>query len=29
LSPVDALLIEAGSDREHILQAVVWLADYG
>jgi len=27
LSRVDALLIEAGSDREHILQAVVWLAD--
>ncbi|MFT5061424.1 MAG: enamine deaminase RidA (YjgF/YER057c/UK114 family) [Dinoroseobacter sp.] len=27
LSRVDALLIEAGSDREHMLQAVVWLAD--
>ena len=27
LSRVDALLIEAGSDREHILQAIVWLAD--
>ncbi|MEP2530344.1 RidA family protein [Shimia sp.] len=27
LSRVDALLIEAGSDREHILQAVVWLSD--
>jgi enamine deaminase RidA (YjgF/YER057c/UK114 family) len=27
LSRVDALLIEAGSDREHMLQALVWLAD--
>ncbi|MEO9649427.1 MAG: RidA family protein [Roseobacter sp.] len=27
LSRVDALLIEAGSDREHILQAVIWLSD--
>lgn len=27
LSRVDALLEEAGSDREHILQAIVWLAD--
>lgn len=27
LSRVDALLVEAGSDREHILQAIVWLAD--
>lgn len=27
LSRVDALLAEAGSDREHILQAVVWLSD--
>ena len=27
LSRVDALLTEAGSDREHILQAVIWLAD--
>lgn len=27
LSRVDALLLEAGSDREHILQAIVWLAD--
>lgn len=27
LSRVDALLAEAGSDREHILQAVIWLAD--
>lgn len=27
LSRVDALLKEAGSDREHILQAIVWLAD--
>ena len=27
LSRVDALLTEAGSSREHILQAIVWLAD--
>lgn len=27
LSRVDALLKEAGSDRAHILQAIVWLAD--
>lgn len=27
LARVDALLLEAGSDREHILQAVIWLAD--
>ncbi|MEM1050358.1 MAG: RidA family protein [Pseudomonadota bacterium] len=27
LSRVDALLLEAGSDRKHILQAIVWLAD--
>ncbi len=27
LSRVDALLAEAGSDREHILQATVWLRD--
>ncbi|WP_299606470.1 RidA family protein [uncultured Tateyamaria sp.] len=27
LSRVDELLTEAGSDREHILQAVIWLAD--
>lgn len=27
LSRVDALLHEAGSDREHILQAVIWLSD--
>ena len=27
LSRVDALLLEAGSDREHILQAVIWVAD--
>lgn len=27
LSRVDALLAEAGSDREHILQAVIWLSD--
>jgi enamine deaminase RidA (YjgF/YER057c/UK114 family) len=27
LSRVDALLLEAGSDREHMLQAVIWLSD--
>lgn len=27
LSRVDALLAEAGSSRDHILQAIVWLAD--
>lgn len=27
LSRVDALLEEAGSDRSHILQAIIWLAD--
>lgn len=27
LSRVGALLEEAGSDREHILQAIVWLSD--
>lgn len=27
LSRIDALLTEAGSDREHVLQAIVWLAD--
>lgn len=27
LSRVDALLAECGSDREHILQAVIWLSD--
>ena len=27
LSRVDALLKEAGSDREHMLQAIIWLAD--
>lgn len=27
LSRVDALLTEAGSSRNHILQAIVWLAD--
>lgn len=27
LARVDALLEEAGSDREHILQAIVWVAD--
>ena len=29
LDRVDALLAEAGSDREHILQAIIWLADMG
>ncbi len=27
LSRVDALLTQAGSSREHMLQAVIWLAD--
>lgn len=27
LARVDALLAEAGSDRDHMLQAVIWLAD--
>ncbi|MEQ8340849.1 MAG: RidA family protein [Marinovum algicola] len=27
LARIDALLAEAGSDRGHILQAIVWLAD--
>lgn len=27
LSRVDALLTEAGSSREHMLQVIVWLAD--
>ncbi len=27
LSRIDALLLEAGSDREHMLQAIIWLAD--
>ena len=27
LSRVDALLEEAGSSREHMLQAIIWLAD--
>jgi len=27
LARIDALLNEAGSDREHILQVVIWLAD--
>lgn len=27
LARVDALLAEAGSDREHILQAIIWLSD--
>ena len=29
LASVDRLLAEAGSDRERILQAVIWLADMG
>lgn len=29
LERVDALLLEAGSSRGHILQAIVWLADIG
>lgn len=29
LARVDALLTEAGSKRENILQAVIWLADMG
>ncbi|TCS57601.1 enamine deaminase RidA (YjgF/YER057c/UK114 family) [Primorskyibacter sedentarius] len=27
LSRIDALLAEAGSDRGHILQAIIWLSD--
>lgn len=27
LGRIDALLLEAGSSREHILQAVIWLSD--
>jgi enamine deaminase RidA (YjgF/YER057c/UK114 family) len=27
LSRIDALLAEAGSDRAHILQAIIWLSD--
>lgn len=27
LSRIDAALIEAGSNKEHILQAIIWLAD--
>lgn len=27
LGKIDALLTEAGSDRNHILQAIIWLAD--
>lgn len=27
LSRVDALLLKAGASREHVLQAIVWLAD--
>lgn len=27
LGRVDALLIEAGSGRDHILQAIIWLSD--
>ena len=29
LSRVDALLTEAGSSREQMLQAIIWLADMG
>ena len=29
LAKVDRLLAEAGSGREHMLQAVIWLADMG
>lgn len=29
LARIDALLAEAGSDRDHILQAIVWLSDMG
>lgn len=29
LTKVDALLNEAGSDKSHILQAMIWLADIG
>lgn len=27
LNKVDALLTEAGTDREHLLQAIIWMAD--
>jgi len=27
LARIDTLLLEAGTDREHILQAVIWLSD--
>lgn len=27
LARVDALLIEAGSDKSHILQAIIWVSD--
>jgi len=27
LSRIDALLLEAGSSRKHILQAIIWLSD--
>ena len=27
LARIDALLEEAGSDREHMLQAIIWLSD--
>lgn len=27
LAKIDALLEQAGSDRDHILQAIIWLAD--
>jgi enamine deaminase RidA (YjgF/YER057c/UK114 family) len=29
LARVDALLIDAGSTREHLLQTTIWLADMG
>lgn len=29
LSRVDALLADAGTDKEHILQAIIWLSDMG
>lgn len=29
LAKIDALLLEAGSSRQHLLQVIVWLADVG
>ncbi|WP_424944969.1 RidA family protein [Aliiroseovarius crassostreae] len=29
LEQVDSLLAEAGSDKEHVLQAIIWLSDMG